>query len=181
MFNNWKRHGKDPVGRGTIIPEYEPPKNVHPTLVGSLIDEKIDNSDITAGLIYLAQQGFIKIIRIEKNGFFSKTDYELTTLKTLPDKSQGTNGHIANIIFSGKNTPGSSIKLSELKKDKTITKRMSTLKKDVSEEMVMQGWYEKNPTTVKVKYITIGSIILFTGFWLGNIKTFILFHFLFLE
>jgi uncharacterized membrane protein len=170
MFAYWRRHGRDPKGKGTIIPEYEPPKNMNPTLVGSLIDEKIDNSDITAGLIYLAQQGYLKITRLEKDGFFGKTDYELLVLKNLPDTTQGTNGQIANIIFSGKNIPGSAIKLSELKKDKGIAKRMQQLKKDVSEEMVTLGWYEKNPLTVKIKYITIGGIIMFVGFWFGQAK-----------
>jgi len=170
MLRHWKKYGKDPLGKGTIIPEYEPPQNVTPTLVGALIDEKIDNSDITAGLIHLAQQGYIKITRLEKNGFFDKNDYELSILKDLPKKTDGTNGQIAQIIFFEKSIPGSFLRLSELKKDKGLAKRMQELKKNVSEEMVMHGWYEKNPTTVRVKYITIGSIIMFIGFWFGEVK-----------
>jgi len=170
MFYHWKKHGKDPLGKGTIIPEYEPPQSVTPTLVGALIDEKIDNSDITAGLIHLAQQGYIKITRLEKNGFFGKTDYELSILKDLPKKTDDTNGQIAQIIFFEKSIPGSFLRLSELKKDKGLAKRMQELKKNISEEMVMYGWYEKNPTTVRIKYITIGSIIIFAGFWFGEIK-----------
>jgi uncharacterized membrane protein len=170
MLHLWHTKGKDPKGKGTIIPEYEPPSGLDPTLVGSLIDEKIDNSDITAGLIYLAQQGYIKITRLEKNGWFGKTDYELSILKNLPKKIEGAHGQIAHIIFFEKNIPGSLLRLSELKKDKGLAKRMQELKKNLSEEMVMHGWYEKNPTTVKSKYILIGSIVMFIGFWFGEIK-----------
>jgi len=190
MYLIWQRHGKDPIGRGTIIAEYEPPQNVSPTLVGALIDEKIDNRDITAGLIHLAQQGFIKITRLEKTSIFKSVDYELLVLKNLPSKNEGIDSLISEIFFSEykkekdkfislklpnlelippKNREvGSSIKLSEIRKDKQIAKRIAEFKKNVSEEMVTFGWYDKNPNTVKIKYTTLGGLLITIGFFIGD-------------
>lgn len=191
MYLIWQRKGKDPVGRGTIIAEYEPPQNVSPTLVGALIDEKIDNRDLTAGLIYLAQQGFIKITRIEKSNIFKTVDYELTILKNLPTKDAGVNEQLAEIFFPeykkeiekftklklpnlelippNNRERGSSIKLSEIKKDKTIAKRIAEFKKNISEEMVRNGWYDKNPNTIKVKYTSIGGFLMMLGFFISDL------------
>ncbi|MBI4414622.1 MAG: DUF2207 domain-containing protein, partial [Candidatus Kerfeldbacteria bacterium] len=38
----WKKYGRDPRGRGVIIPEYEPPKGMSPAMLGYLIDQRID-------------------------------------------------------------------------------------------------------------------------------------------
>lgn len=168
MYLIWQRHGKDPIGRGTIIAEYEPPQNVSPTLVGSLIDEKIDNRDITAGLIHLAQQGYIKISRLEKTSIFQSVDYELLVLKNLPSKNEGVSGLISEIFFTSNKLAGSNIKLSEIKKDKQIAKRITEFKKNISEEMVLLGWYEKNPTTVKIKYVSIAGALIMLGFFIGD-------------
>lgn len=168
MYLIWQQHGKDPIGRGTIIAEYEPPQNVSPTLVGSLIDEKIDNRDITAGLIHLAQQGYIKITRLEKTSIFQSVDYELLVLKNLPSKNEGVSGLISEVFFTSNKLAGSKIKLSEIKKDKQIAKRITEFKKNISEEMVLLGWYEKNPTTVKIKYVSIAGALIMLGFFIGD-------------
>ncbi len=168
MYLAWQKHGKDPVGRGTIIAEYEPPQNVSPTLVGALIDEKIDNRDITAGIIHLAEQGYIKITRLEKTSIFKSVDYELSIIKNLPTKEEGINGLISEVFFTSNKLAGSSIKLSEIKKDKQIAKRITEFKKNVSEEMVTLGWYDKNPTTLKIKYTTLAGGLMMLGFFIGD-------------
>ncbi len=140
-----------------------------------MIDEKIDNRDLTAGLIYLAQQGFIKITRIEKNSIFKTVDYEMTIIKNLPTKDEGINGLISELFFTDSKLSGGVIKLSEIKKDKTIAKRISEFKKNISEEMVRNGWYDKNPNTIKVKYTSIGGFLMMLGFFISDLLLFILY------
>ena len=45
-----------------VIAQYEPYQNYLPMYTGVLIDGNLDSRDITAGILYLAEQGFIKII-----------------------------------------------------------------------------------------------------------------------
>ena len=49
-----------------VIAQYEPIKGYLPMYTGVLYDGQLDPRDITAGIIYMAEQGFIKIKRTEK-------------------------------------------------------------------------------------------------------------------
>lgn len=144
MFWLWYKKGRDPKGKGVIIAEYEPPLNLKPTLVGTLIDEKTHNRDITAGIIYLAEQGFLKIRKIEKGWFLGKGDYELELLKdffSMPDNLEYT---ILEVIFGARAAVGAIKKLSELRKNKNFAKEIRNLQKMPMEELIKLGFMDKN-------------------------------------
>lgn len=63
---------KDAIPVRTIVPQFKPPTGVEPYMLGSIIDETVDNKDITGTLIDLAYRGYIKIKQLSGN------DYELT-------------------------------------------------------------------------------------------------------
>ncbi len=70
-----------------IITQFEPYQGFLPMYTGVLFDRSLDPHDITAGIVYLAEQGFIKIRRVETSvlGIFNKSDYKLTLLRSLED------------------------------------------------------------------------------------------------
>jgi hypothetical protein len=51
-----------------IFPVYGPYENYHPVLTGYIIDNKLNNRDITAGILSLAQKGYISIEKTEEQG-----------------------------------------------------------------------------------------------------------------
>lgn len=162
----WLKFGRDPKGRPTVIPQYEPPLQLRPTVIGALIDEKVDNRDITAGIIWLAQQGWLKIERLEDQGLFKRTDYRLTALKP----GQTVEGNIEQTIMRALFTSGdSSVLLSGLKKDRMRGQLITALKIDVYRELVHQGLYAHNPYYTKMIFVfgavvlPIGAIILGLG------------------
>ncbi len=61
----WMWKGRDPRGRGTIIPEYDVPDGLKPIEVGALMDFAVDNRDITATIIDLAIRKYLKIIETD--------------------------------------------------------------------------------------------------------------------
>lgn len=65
-FRQWWKWGKGHKGRGTIVPEYSPPKGLTPAEVGLLYDFNVDSRDLTATIIDLAVRGYIKIHHEEK-------------------------------------------------------------------------------------------------------------------
>ncbi|HLD61397.1 MAG TPA: DUF2207 domain-containing protein, partial [Patescibacteria group bacterium] len=67
----WYTRGRDPNGRGIIIAQYEPPDNLTPSEVGIIIDTQVQNKDITAEIIYLAEQGYLKIKQCENQRLVS--------------------------------------------------------------------------------------------------------------
>ncbi len=168
MFLLWFYKGRDPKGKGTIIPEYHPPQDLKPTLLGSLIDEKVDNRDITAGIIYLAQQGFLKIKKIEKQSVFSGKDYELILLKDIGEINSKIEKDIGEIIFGNNAISGSKKKMSKIKKDVSMSKKIKLFKRDINEEMVLKGYYKKNPEKVRGLYMGLGIGIIFLAIYLGD-------------
>ncbi|HSW99617.1 MAG TPA: DUF2207 domain-containing protein [Patescibacteria group bacterium] len=84
----WFRHGRDPKGRGTIIPEYDAPDSLSPIEVGTVIDFKTDNKDITATIIDLAIRRYITIVEQKKDRALRKALTVYTLRLTNPDFSK---------------------------------------------------------------------------------------------
>lgn len=168
----WYLWGKDPKGRGVIITQFDIPDNLSPTEVGIIMDNHIDNVDISGEIIYLATLGYIKIHQVEDKSFldkFSVTDnYILEKLKgseNLPNEFQKmlmnnlfSEVYIANYESNGKKFDG--VKLSSLKKDFAIF--LKKIKKEAYENLVLKGYFVKNPATLKAIYLGLAFVILFS-------------------
>lgn len=77
-----------------IHARYTPPKNLHPTIIGKLVDKQVHPRDISAGIIQLAIDGYIDIEKTNKKTFFGITQDYIFTLK----KEKG-NIHIDNVLI----------------------------------------------------------------------------------
>jgi hypothetical protein len=85
-----------------IIPIYKPYNNYHPAITGYLIDKKLDSRDLTAGILSLAQKGYIKIERIEKQLvlFGSSADYIFRLKKSFQEITDDLDKFFVKLIFS---------------------------------------------------------------------------------
>lgn len=146
MFYLWRRFGRDPELR-SITAHYEPPEDMLPTLVGALVNESVDNHDITAGIIYLAQQGFLTLKRKEETKlmFFDSVDYELTLEKSPEDAPSDMLQDILGMLFGISASAGDVVTVSELKGDTSVAKKIKALKKDIYKEMVNRNLFVSNP------------------------------------
>ncbi len=83
MFALWWTKGRDPNAGLSVAPLYQPPKDMSPAEVGTLIDDTTDPRDITAILVDLAVRGYIKIREEEVAQMivFHKKDYIFVQLK----------------------------------------------------------------------------------------------------
>ena len=61
MLYKYFRYGRDPRIKRSIMVEYEPPENLKPAEIGTLVDEYADDRDIVATIIDLAIRGYLKI------------------------------------------------------------------------------------------------------------------------
>lgn len=159
MFWLWYKKGRDPKGKSVIIAEYEPPPGITPILAGTLIDEKVHNHDITADIIYLAEQGFLKIRKIEKSWFLGKSDYELELLKDFFSLSSNLEFTILEVIFGARAPVGANKKLSELRKNKNFAKEVRNIKKMVIINLIDLGLMDKNSNFLKWSAKLIAGII----------------------
>lgn len=165
FFRHWWKKGKDP-SKKSIIPRYEIEENMHPMEVGTLIDEKLDNKDITAGIIELATKGYIKVIEIPKKGFFGSKKIKFKKLKEFKNEKSLLN--FEKKILKG--LFGSNKEMVELDNiSGSFYSTVSSVRQKVFKHLVNEGFYKKNPKTVKGKYYGIAGVSFFIGAWLGGI------------
>ena len=82
MFFFWWTKGRDPKPDISVAPMYEPPKDMTPAEVGTLIDDAVHPRDITCTMVDLAVKGYLKIEETEsKVLLFSHRDYIFHLLK----------------------------------------------------------------------------------------------------
>lgn len=122
----------------TVIPEYEPPKDMSPAEIGLIDDDTSDMREITATVIDWAVRGYITITRHEKKGIFGSVDYTLTRKKKEAESTlQADERQLFAAFFGGSDA----IKLSKLDKTKmyqAVSKFREAIKKRLSD----QGFYD---------------------------------------
>lgn len=132
----------------TIIPQYEPYENFKPMFTGVLFDNKLDPRDITAGIIYLAQQGFISITQTTEKAFFlfETNDYEIKLLRITDEVETKFNRHILELIFGSVYTAVGRTERLSLVKEKRSSKNYVTLKllkKFAEDDLINLGFLEQ--------------------------------------
>ncbi len=157
FFIIWWRRGKDPKGRETIIAQYDAPDNLTPAEVGTIIDERVHDKDVSAEIIHLAVKGYLKIRRVEKKILFIKSvDYELIKLKEDDGLDNDFDRKLFRSIFGQKEK----VDLTFLKKD--FSKNAKEIKDLIYKSIIKKGYFVSNPNTIRYMYGLIGS-----AFFLG--------------
>ncbi len=132
-----------------VVAQYEPYEGFLPMYAGALIDGKLDPRDITGGILYLAEQGYIKIKKTERKAFFlfEVEDYEFELLRTLDETIlDASSREVLTLIFNTL-TVGEKVALSTLASSKRSENQRTirSLTKRINEDLVTAGFYEKAP------------------------------------
>jgi len=165
MLYLWWTKGRDPKGRGAIPAQYEPPKALSPAQVGLLIDEKADNVDVSAEIVHLAVQGWLKINRLETKKLVGKSvDYRFDRLRQGSNPEDSFDRELLTNLFDSKNQ----IKLSDLKNK--FAADMTKLKRQLYEDAVAKRYFAQSPQITRWIYIGIGIGVVVVGGFLGAIS-----------
>jgi hypothetical protein len=160
----WYTRGRDPKVAG--IPEYitEPPDNLPPGILGTLIDERADMQDVVASIVDLARRGYIKIEETETEGFLGLGSSDFVFHKTNDDLGELTDyeREIMRGIFTGHKTER---ELSDLK-NKFYT-RLPDIQKDLYKQLVTHGFFRSSPDRTRKLWIGIGIAVLAVAFVSG--------------
>ena len=152
----WNRHGRDPAGREVIITQFDAPDDLTPAEVGTIVDEKAQNKDVTAEIISLAVKRYLRITKLEKKILRSQ-DYELEKLKEGTALKKDFDRKIMESIFKGTQK----VKLSDLKN--SFYKDLKKIKKQLYKRLVTDGYFPRNPKNVRLFYLITGGVIIFLG------------------
>ncbi|MFH0837872.1 MAG: DUF2207 domain-containing protein, partial [Patescibacteria group bacterium] len=158
------RKGRDPRGRGTIIPQYEAPDDLTPAEMGTLYDEKADIKDIIAAMIDLCVRGYliIKVLPKAQGRLFKQDDYELHKTEKPKPGDKGLSkfeSKLLRAIFGN----GDSRKISELK-NKFYT-HIPDLTSLLYDGLVEKEYFPKNPNSIRGFYLVKGFVLIFVSFW----------------
>lgn len=166
MFYLWYSRGRDPKGKATIITQFDVPEGLSPAHVGIIIDERVQTHDVSAEIIGLAIAGFINIIRLEKQGFLGKVDYELQLLKPAASAPFIHQKELLEALFTSApiNKPGEPIAKTRLSAHKnSFHEKLQGIINTISKDAEAKGYFAKNPHQVRATYMAIGLFLLVVG------------------
>jgi hypothetical protein len=170
MFRRWYRYGRDPEGRGTIIPEYDMPKGLSLLETAGLMKSAVSSEHISAGIVDLAVRGYLKIRKTEKKILiFSSDDYVFT--RTDKGVEDAIDRKLLEALFGEADSFGKEVELSSLKQK--FYKSIPEIDTLVIERLVEKKYFEKNPKSVigwHILYGVIGGAIAFFLFSSGAVS-----------
>jgi len=159
MFYLWYTKGRDPR-RKPITVKYEPPDQLTPGEVGTLVDNSADMRDVTATLVDLAVRGYLKIEQKEVKhlmGLYSDKTYTFHRTKP-PSEWAGLKSHELNLlsaIFG--NGAYDSAELTDLQNH--FYKSLPSIRNGLLDSMVEHGYYLHRPDNVKGGWIGGGIVV----------------------
>jgi uncharacterized membrane protein YgcG len=153
-------------GRPVVV-EYNSPDNLPPIEIGTLLDRRVDITDISSVIMDLAVRGYLKIrYTVEVIKFFpDKKDFELIKLKDGADLAHPADKTIFAMLFSGRD----SIKLSDLQQTKTVFQgAIKEIKETVEGRMFEEGYFDKEAKE-NAKKMSGWGLTLFMGLFVLSI------------
>lgn len=160
MFQRWWTHGRDPRLR-PIAAMYEPPAQLTPSEVGTLVDNSVDMRDITAAIVDLAVRGYLVIQETSQEhmmGLWKDKDYNFILKKhrsMWTDLKPHEQALLGGIFDEG--TVGETVSMSSL--HNVFFKSLPIIKSSIFGSLVSRGFYLRRPDTVRASYIGGGIVV----------------------
>ena len=152
-FLAWYLQGRDQPGMGTIVVHYEPPEDLRPAEVGTLIDERVDLRDISATIIDLAVRGYLQIEEVETSSWFtSGKDYRFLRLKG-PEGLKPFERDLYDAIFGNRD----SVRLSDLQEK--FYPVIERVKRDLYRSLSKERFFDGNPDTIRAAFLVAGLVL----------------------
>lgn len=161
-INRWRKFGKDPKGRGSIVAEYQPPKEGTVLQHEFILHEAGRPVAITAQIVNLAIRGYLRIIDTEKDQLIgSRHEFSVELLKQ-PTGLTDYELQVVNMLFGKTPTAGATVAINSLKNK--LADDSKKLWDSISKTSVADGLFATDPKKVIGRYMAYGSGLLALGF-----------------
>lgn len=158
--------GRDPKGRGVIVPHYEAPDKMSPALMGTLYDERVHMRDLTSTIIDLCVRKYMKIkILPAKSKLFGEDDYEFIRINNKEGWDKGLS-EFERLFMKKIFKNSGNRKLSSLKNE--FYKTLPKLKEILYKNLVKKGYMPKDPNKVRSIYFAKTFLVFFASFMGGG-------------
>ncbi len=157
MLYLWHRYGKDPIGRGTIIAQYEEPRGLTPMQMAALLNQDVPSQAVTGSLLELARRKYLTI-RIEgdpdaKGWFKEKAKFYLKKEKDFVGGTPHERALMDGLFISEE-------EIDVTKPASTTAKAVLEAKGKVMKELADMKLFKKNPGSVRALWI-VGAFAIF--------------------
>lgn len=166
IYYLWYRRGRDPIVG--VVPDYlaEPPSDLPPAVVGTLIDEEADLQDVTSTLLDLARRGYLVIEEDRSRGFLGFGASSTFTFKRTDQPAEGLR-RFENIML-GKVFGRSDTAELESLKNKFYT-AIPRMQEALYKEVVRQGFFTASPQKIRQRWIGAGVVVVVVAGIVGAI------------
>ncbi len=147
--------------KSSIVPFYNPPKDISTIEAGVILDAKAESKDFLAAIIELAVKGYLKIIKKDNLTLIKKIDKDSKNL-TLPLKE------FYNLLFKDSN-------IFVLEKNENIANKLQKIFNRVNETiydfLVQKGFFQEEPIKSRKRFIfkTLPFVTIFSIYSLYDI------------
>ena len=168
MFWWWWTRGRDP-SRRPITTQYEPPDQLSPGEIGTLIDNSVDMRDITATIVDLAVRGYMVIEEKKVDhllGLTHSTEY-FFELKKPAAEWAALKPHEQQLLsgFFPFGDAGETVSLSSLKNK--FYSNLPPMRSQIFMSLVGRGYYTKRPDSLRASYVGVAVVITVVLIWGG--------------
>lgn len=167
LLLRWRKSGRDPQGRGTIITQFSPPDDIQPAAMGVVVDEYVKPKYFSAEIIYFAVNGYLKIVKAKKSWLQSAASaYTLVRLQKSDQNLTRYQQLILGFLFQDSTGGQTEVKLSELggKLKTSASEKIKKITEELYDHVVAKEYFVGNPEKTRQKYYLAGGISLFVGF-----------------
>lgn len=139
----WRREEYTNRGRGTIIPEYDPPKNLRPAMAEVLAKGHISQKAWPATVVDLAVRGYLKIEEEKKShlfGLVTNTEYALTKIKEPDTALEEYEKEFMDALFGDSDT----FSTAEIKKSPSLQHKLARSIDEVTKKLYQETATDTN-------------------------------------
>lgn len=157
IYLRWYTKGRDPqIGP---VPKFlsEPPDNLSPAIVGTLIDEKADVQDVISILVDLARRGYMVMEETQEAGLFGMGTTSKFTFKRTDKPADDLKPYEKRMLNS----------LFSLRMERTMDSLrnsfytvISSLQSDLYKGLLDEGLFTTNPQTTRAMWSGLGVLLL---------------------
>lgn len=138
-----------------IAVQFTPPADVHPGVIGTLVDEVADPHDVTATLVDLAVRGYLRIEEVpRRNPDKPAKNWTLIRLKDTDVSLAPYEKSLFEGIFAGRDL----VRLTSLRTKFAST--MAQVQRDLYTEVTGRGWFRADPRTVRTRWNATGGFLI---------------------
>ncbi len=162
VYTLWRARGRDPeIGP---VPEYlaEPPSDLPPAIVGTLVDEQADLQDVISTLIDLARRGYLVMEEEKEQGLFTAhTVFTFERTDKPDDDLRPYEKLMLTRIFSGQQ------RRSMTSLNQKFYTTIPMIQDLLYKEVVREGFFTAEPDNVRMAWTGGGALLLVLAILFG--------------